>query len=86
MKGIKEALKSMLANNDFENIIKSAKGRDKQNAKDFYDAIKDFKDEEFEKVPTIVFIQACKSWNVWQNIYCCLELANKDEEQDAEKA
>lgn len=86
MKGIKEALKLMLKDNEFDKIIKNTKGKDKAKAKDFYEAIKDFSEEEFEKVPAIVFVQACKSYNVWQDIYCYLELVNEYEEQDAEKA
>ena len=76
MKGIKEALKLMLEHNEFEKIIKVAKGRDKKNAKEFYNAIKDLEDVNFEKIPEIIFINACKSWNVWQNIYCYLEMVN----------
>lgn len=82
MKGIKEALKLMLKDNEFDKIIKNAKGKDKKKAKDFYEAIKDFSEEEFEKVPAIVFVQACKSYNVWQDIYCYLEFVNEYEEQD----
>lgn len=82
MKGIKEALKLMLKDNEFDKIIKNAKGKDKKKARDFYEAIKDFSEEEFEKVPAIVFVQACKSYNVWQDIYCYLELVNEYEEQD----
>ena len=84
MISIKDALKSMLENNEFEKIIKKAKGRERQNAKEFYGAIKDFSEEDFEKVPPIVFIKACKSWTVWQDIYCFLELLN-NAEQIAEK-
>lgn len=82
MKGIKEVLKLMLKDNEFDKIIKNAKGKDKKKAKDFYEAIKDFSEEEFEKVPAIVFVQACKSYNVWQDIYCYLELVNKYEDKD----
>ncbi len=85
MPTIKDALKMMLADGEFKKVIKNAKGREKQNAKEFYEAIKDFNDEDFEKVPAIVFIQACKSWNVWQDIYCYLELLN-NAEQTTEKA
>lgn len=82
MKGIKEALKLMLKDNEFDKIIKNAKGKDKKKAKDFYEAIKNFSEEEFEKVPAIIFVQACKSYNVWQDIYCYLELVNKYEDKD----
>lgn len=67
---IKNALKEMLKDKEFERIIKRARGRDKESAKDFYDAIKDLSEEEIDKIPAIVFINACKSWNVWQDIYC----------------
>ena len=86
MPTIKDALKMMLADGEFKKIIKNAKGREKQNAKNFYDAIKDFTDEDFAKVPTLVFIQACKSWNVWQEIYCYMEMIDNYEKQTTEKA
>ena len=82
---LKEAIKRMLKDGEFDKVIKHAKGRDKQNAKDFYDAVKDLDDEHFEKVPEIVFIQACKSWNVWQDLYIYMELI-VNEKQNAEKA
>ena len=85
MPTIKDALKMMLADGEFKRVIENARGRDRENAKKFYEAIKDFNDEDFGKVPAIVFIQACKSWNVWQDIYCYLELLNKAE-QTTEKA
>lgn len=85
MPTIKDALKMMLACSEFEKVIKNAKGRDKANAKEFYDAIKDLDDGDFDKIPPIVLIEACKSWNVWQNIYCYMELLN-NAEQNAKKA
>lgn len=85
MPTIKDALKMMLADGEFRKVIENARGRDRENAKKFYEAIKDFNDEDFEKVPEIAFIQACKSWNVWQDIYCYLVLLNKAE-QTTEKA
>lgn len=77
---IKEALKEMLKCGEFEKIIKYAKGRDKANAKEFYETIKDFDDSDFEKVPAIVFVKACRSWNVWADIYCFIEIVAKKEE------
>lgn len=81
---MKDALKLMLKENEFEKIIKAAKGREKSNAKEFYDAIKDFGDEEFNKVPEIVFIKACKSWNVWQDIYVFMEFLEHDKQSTKE--
>lgn len=72
MKSVKEALKKLLKGNEFEGIIKKAKGREKENAKQFYEAVKDLNDEQIDKVPALIFIEACKSWNVWQNL--CFEM------------
>ena len=85
MSTIKDALMLMLEEKEFDKIIKHARGREKENAKEFYNAIKDFNKEDFEKVPAIVFIKACKSWNVWQDIYIFMEYLNHAE-QDAQKA
>ena len=75
---LKSALKLMLEDKEFEKIIKHSKGRDKQNAKLFYEAIKDFDEEDFNKVPEVVIITACKSWNVWQDIYCYISKLNQE--------
>lgn len=77
---IKSALKQMLQDKEFEKIIKHSRGRDKQNAKLFYESIKDFEDEDFEKVPEIIFITACKSYNVWQDLYFYIKNILKSEE------
>ena len=82
---LKEAIQRMLKDGEFYKVIKHAKGRDKQNAKEFYEAVKDLDEEHFAKVPEIVFIQACKSWNVWQDLYIYMELI-VNEKQNAEKA
>jgi len=78
---IKDAVKNMLLQNEFPKIIKHAKGRDKENAKEFYNAVNDLTDEQFEKIPPIVFINACRSWNVWADIYCFLEFMNRENEE-----
>lgn len=82
---IKLAILKMLKDGEFEKIIKHARGRDKQNAKDFYDAVKDLNEQEFEKLPAILFIKACKSYNVWQDICVYMEAIN-NAEQNAEEA
>lgn len=79
---LKKAIQRMLKEGEFEKVIKKAKGRDKANAKEFYDAVKDLDEEHFEKIPEIVFIKACKSWNVWQDLYVFMEFI-EHEEQDA---
>lgn len=63
---LKKAIKKMLDTGEFEKIIQNAKGRDKKNAKLFYDAIKD---TDLEKTPEIVIIMACKSYALWQDMY-----------------
>ena len=82
---LKKALKKMLKDGEFEKIIKQCKWGEKKKAKQFYEAIKDFDDKDFDRVPEIVFIQACKSYTVWQDIYCYMRL-NKYEKQNAPKA
>ena len=63
---LKKAIKKMLDTGEFEKIIQNAKGRDKKNAKLFYDAIKD---TDLDKMPEILIIMACKSYAVWQDMY-----------------
>ena len=63
---LKQAIKKMLDTGEFEKIIQNAKGRDKKNAKLFYDAIKD---TDLDKMPEILIIMACKSYAVWQDMY-----------------
>ena len=63
---LKKAIKKMLETGEFKKIIQNAKGREKKNAKLFYDAIKDI---GLEKIPEIVIIMACKSYVVWQDMY-----------------
>lgn len=83
---IKDALKQMLMDGEFKKLLKNAKGRkEKEAIKQYYEAIKDFSAEDFEKVPTIVFIQACKSWNIWADIYCYMEMIS-NEIKNAEEA
>lgn len=63
---LKQAIKKMLDTGEFKKIIQNAKGREKKNAKLFYDAIKDI---DLEKMSEIVIIMACKSYVVWQDMY-----------------
>ena len=74
MKTFKEAIKTMLKDDEFEKMINYSKGKEKSKIKEFYNAIKDFTDEEFKKVPELVFIQACKSYFIWQNAYCYMRM------------
>ena len=76
---LKQAIKDMLKDGEFPKLIKLAKGRDKTNAKLFYDSIKDFNDKDFDKVPEIVILKACKSWTLWQEIYLYLKMQEQDE-------
>ena len=85
MADIRKAIQTMLETGEFEKVIKHAKGREKDNAKAFYDAVRDLGGEELAKVPEIVLITACRSWNVWQDLYCHMRMP-EDEKQDAEKA
>ena len=77
---IKQAIKEMLEKGEFEKIINNAKGRDKKNAKLFYDAIKD---TNLEKTPEIVIIMACKSYAVWQDMYVFMK---KEVEQNVRES
>ena len=74
MKTFKEALKTMLKDGEFEKMINCSKGKEKSKIKEFFNAIKDMEDEDFDKVPEIVFIQACKSHFIWQNAYCYMRM------------
>lgn len=71
---MKEALKRMLKDGEFEKLIKTIRGNEKSKIKEFYDAIKDFTDEDFDKIPEMMFIQACMSYILWQDIYCYMKL------------
>lgn len=76
MKTFKEAIKTMLKDGEFEKMINYSKGKEKSKIKEFYNAIKDFNDKDFDKVPELVLIQACKSYFIWQNAYCYMRMDN----------
>jgi hypothetical protein len=74
MKTFKEALKIMVKDGEFEKMINFSKGKEKSKIKEFYNAIKDFDDEVFDKMPEIVLIKACKSYFIWQDAYCYMRM------------
>ena len=67
---LKETLKSMLKDGEIEKLVKSSKKQEKLNIKKFYNAIKDFEDGDWDKIPEMLLIQAIKSYTLWQDIYC----------------
>ncbi len=89
MTKLKEALKEMFKDGEFEKLIKNSKGKEKMAIKGIFEAIKDFNDEDYEKVPEIVFIQAIKSYQLWADIYCYILMIEEREEasekQDTKK-
>lgn len=71
---MKKALQKMLKNKEFDKLIQTSKGKEKMKIKEFYEAIKEFDEQDFEKIPEMVFIQACRSYILWQDIYCYMKL------------
>lgn len=70
MTKLKETLKTMLKDGEFEKLIKSSKKQEKLNIKKIYSAIKDFEDKDWDKIPEMLLIQAINSYILWQDIYC----------------
>ena len=62
----KDVIKQMVDDGEDVKIINNARGKDKKRAKEFFDA---FKDADFERTPEIIFIQACKSYSIWQDAF-----------------
>lgn len=67
----KDALKTMLKTNEFEKLIKNTKGKDKKQAVEFYNAIKD---ADLDKIPEIVLLTACYSYSVLRDTICFMEI------------
>ena len=75
MMGFKQALKTMLAENEFEKIIKNSKGKDRASAKEFFDLIKD--NEDFDKIPGIALLCAIHSPSVLRDVITFMEMDDK---------
>lgn len=73
----KEALKQMIADGEFEKIIKTSTGKDRKSAKEFYGLIKD--NSDIDKIPGITLLLAIYSPSVLRDVitYMEMDIANK---------
>lgn len=71
----KKAIKLMIEDGDLEKVINFAKGKDKREARKFYEFCKV---NDIEKVPAIILLQMIKSTSVLQDIICYMWTKDKD--------
>ena len=68
----KEAIQQMLKDGEFEKIIKKAKGKDKKQAKEFYELIKN--NPDLERLNGITILMAVYSVSVLKDAIAYMEL------------
>lgn len=69
---LKDAIKEMIKDGEFEKIIKTSKGKDKKEAKEFYSLIKD--NPDLDKIPGITLLLSIYSVSVLREIIAYMEL------------
>lgn len=67
----KEALKQMIVDEEFEKIIKTTKGKDRRQAKEFYEVIKNV---NIDTIPGIAILCSIYSPTVLRDVIAYMEM------------